>query len=107
MPHAKPADLPNAGGGRWPASKDHFRSVQWGDLEVGYTTTEHPLDTTELNRIGGLAGGVCPALSALRLRVRRIHHRGLPQYRPRKNEVISAGEVTSSRPATCRIQRSH
>ena len=49
MPHAKPADLPNAGGGRWPASKDHFRSVQWGDLEVGYTTTEHPLDTTELN----------------------------------------------------------
>ena len=59
MPHAKPEDLPNAGGGRWPASMDHFRSVQWGDLEVGYTTTEGALDTTEPNRIGGLPGGVC------------------------------------------------
>lgn len=58
MPHAKPDELPSAGGGRWPAAGDNFRSVQWGDMEVGYTTTE-PLDCTQLYRLGGLPGGVC------------------------------------------------
>jgi len=37
---------------------DNFRSVQWGDMEVGYTTTG-PLDCTELYQLGGLPGGVC------------------------------------------------
>ncbi|WP_043806762.1 hypothetical protein [Rhodococcus triatomae] len=60
MPHARPVDLPNGGGGRWPAATDHFRSVQWGDLEVGYTTTDAPRDCAELYRLGGLPGGLCP-----------------------------------------------
>lgn len=60
MPHAKPIDLPRGGGGRWPATADTFRSVQWGDLEVGYTTIDHPLDCSEVNRLGGLPGGLCP-----------------------------------------------
>ena len=58
MPHAKPGELPSGGGGRWPAAGDNFRSVQWGDMEVGYTTTG-PLDCTELYQAGGLPGGVC------------------------------------------------
>jgi hypothetical protein len=58
MPHAKPDELPNGGGGRWPAAGDNFRSVQWGDMEVGYTTTG-PLDCTQLYQVGGLPGGVC------------------------------------------------
>ncbi|KSZ57100.1 hypothetical protein Z045_20335 [Rhodococcus pyridinivorans KG-16] len=59
MPHARPADLPNAGGGRWPSATDHFYSTQWGDLEVGYTTTAGPRDCTELYRAAGLPGGIC------------------------------------------------
>ena len=58
MPHAKPDELPSGGGGRWPAAGDGFRSVQWGDMEVGYTTAG-PLDCTQLYQIGGLPGGVC------------------------------------------------
>ena len=58
MPHAKPHELPSGGGGRWPASGDGFRSVQWGDMEVGFTTTG-PLDCTQLYQLGGFPGGVC------------------------------------------------
>ena len=57
MPHSKPTDLPN---GRWPASTDRFRSAHWGDMEVGYTIVDHVLDCTEVNKIGGLPGGICP-----------------------------------------------
>lgn len=60
MPHAKPSDLPKGGGGRWPATADSFRSAHWGDMEVGYTTIDHPRDCTDVNRIGGLPGGLCP-----------------------------------------------
>ena len=35
MPVSKPNDLPENGGGRWPHTG--FRSVRWGDMEVGYT----------------------------------------------------------------------
>ncbi|WP_019926690.1 hypothetical protein [Nocardia sp. BMG111209] len=59
MPHAKPQDLPAAGGGRWPSTGEAFRSVQWGDLEVGFTSVDSPLDCTELYRNSDLAGGVC------------------------------------------------
>ena len=58
MPHSKPGELPSGGGGRWPAAGDNFRSTQWGDMEVGYTTTG-PLDCTQLYQAGGLPGGVC------------------------------------------------
>jgi hypothetical protein len=60
MPHAKLENLPAGGGGRWPSAGAGFRSVQWGDLEVGFTTVEAPLDCTELYRLGGMPGGVCP-----------------------------------------------
>ena len=59
MPHARPEDLPAAGGGRWPAAGERFRSVQWGDMEVGYTTAA-PIDCTAIYKAGGLPGGVCP-----------------------------------------------
>ncbi|WP_390887905.1 cupin domain-containing protein [Candidatus Mycobacterium wuenschmannii] len=35
MPVSKPTELPADGGGRWPHTG--FRSVRWGDMEVGYT----------------------------------------------------------------------
>ncbi len=35
VPVSKPHALPENGGGRWPHTG--FRSVQWGDLEVGFT----------------------------------------------------------------------
>ncbi|CUU57025.1 hypothetical protein Ga0074812_11040 [Parafrankia irregularis] len=57
MPVSKPSELPKGGGGRWPASGVGFRSVQWGDMEVGYTSTG-PVDCTPGYQ--GLPGGVCP-----------------------------------------------
>ncbi|WP_344831847.1 hypothetical protein [Actinocorallia longicatena] len=59
MPHARPQDLPPGGGGRWPAAGEGFRSVQWGDMEVGFTTVDGPRDCTELYKIGGMPGGLC------------------------------------------------
>lgn len=60
MPHSKLEDLPN-GGDRWPAiGHEGFRTVQWGDMEVGFTTVHAPLDCTEAYKFGGLPGGVCP-----------------------------------------------
>jgi hypothetical protein len=35
MPVSKPRELPDNGGGRWPHTG--FRSVRWGDMEVGFT----------------------------------------------------------------------
>ena len=60
MPHAKPDELPAGGGGRWPFAGEMFRTVRWGDMEVGLTTIDQPLDCTESYQIGGMAGGVCP-----------------------------------------------
>lgn len=57
MPHSKPEELPAAGGGRWPVAIDSFRSVQWGDMEVGFTTVQEAMDCTDIYR--HLAGGVC------------------------------------------------
>jgi len=57
MPVSKPQDLPRGGGDRWPLCGAGFRSIQWGDLEVGYTATDAG-DHTALYQ--GLPGGVCP-----------------------------------------------
>jgi hypothetical protein len=54
MPVSKPSELPENGGGRWPHTG--FRSVQWGDMEVGYTVAP-PVDCT--SGYQGLPGGVC------------------------------------------------
>lgn len=59
MPHCRPEDIPDANE-RWPdIPKGHFRSVKWGDMEVGYTCVAHPLDCTEQYQTGGYPGGVC------------------------------------------------
>jgi hypothetical protein len=60
MPHARPEDLPAGGGGRWPSAGTGFRSERWGDMEIGFTSVDGPIDCTELYRVGGMAGGVCP-----------------------------------------------
>jgi hypothetical protein len=57
MPVSKPSELPVGGGGRWPLCGRGFRSVKWGDLEVGYTVTGRG-DHTAAYR--GLPGAVCP-----------------------------------------------
>ena len=57
MPVSKLQDLPKGGSGRWPLCGVGFSSVQWGDLEVGYTVTDAG-DHTALYE--GLPGGVCP-----------------------------------------------
>ncbi|MGV0044938.1 hypothetical protein ACRU13_09285 [Mycobacterium colombiense] len=58
MPHSKPENLPAGGGGRWPAAAESFRSVQWGDMEVGFTTVGEPMDCTDI--YAHMPGGVCP-----------------------------------------------
>jgi hypothetical protein len=58
MPVSRPGDLPKDSGGRWPLTGHGFRSVQWGDLEVGLTVVTEPIDCTPGYQ--GLPGGVCP-----------------------------------------------
>ena len=56
MPVSRPDDLPVGGDGRWPLCGSGFRSAQWGDMEVGYTTTGVG-DHAAIYQ--GLPGGVC------------------------------------------------
>jgi len=55
MPVSKVTELPENGGGRWPHTG--MRSVQWGDMEVGYTTVAAAVDCAP--GYAGLPGGVC------------------------------------------------
>lgn len=58
MPVSKPSDLPKGGGGRWPlCGEGGFRSEQWGDLEVGYTSVSDPVDVRAV--YAGLPGQIC------------------------------------------------
>ncbi len=58
MPVSKLADLPDGGGGRWPlCGQGGFKSVQWGDLEIGYTVLNSP--TSSEGGYEGLPGGIC------------------------------------------------
>jgi hypothetical protein len=58
MPVSKLSELPVGGGGRWPlCGLGVFRSVHWGDLEVGYTVLEAP--TSSEGQYVGLPGGIC------------------------------------------------
>lgn len=60
MPHSRLDDLPNANT-RWPnIGSTGYKTVQWGDMEVGLTTLDGPLDCTNNYVDGGLPGGVCP-----------------------------------------------
>ena len=90
MPHARLEDLPAGGGGRWPMAGEGFRSERWGDMEVGFTNAG-PLDCTELYRVGGMPGGVCPCphygyIFSGRLRA-TYPDTGMP------DEVATAGEA--------------
>ncbi|MBF4997268.1 hypothetical protein IRT45_08875 [Nocardia sp. BSTN01] len=58
MPHSTLENLPAGGGGRWPSAASSFRSVHWGDMEVGFTTVHTPVDCTDIYQ--NLPGGVCP-----------------------------------------------
>ena len=55
MPVSKPNELPMNGGGRWPHTG--FRSVQWGDMEVGFTIA--PRADCSSGYVG-LPGSLCP-----------------------------------------------
>lgn len=59
MPHSRLEQLPAAGGGRWPSAGEAFRSEQWGDMEIGLTTVDGPVDSGETDRLGGMPGGIC------------------------------------------------
>ena len=91
MPHSKLDDLPN-GGDRWPAiGRDGYKTVQWGDMEVGLTTLSGPLDCSDHYTHGGLPGGVCPCPH-----YGYIFHGRLRAVYPGSDwpdEVIEAGEA--------------
>ncbi|GIX30606.1 MAG: hypothetical protein KatS3mg124_1078 [Porticoccaceae bacterium] len=91
MPHKRLEDLAD-GAERWPTvGGGGFRSEQWGDMEVGYTVVRHPLDCTELYRLGGLPGGVCPCPHYGFLFEGRMRARYPGSDWP--DEVIEAGEA--------------
>ncbi len=91
MPHSKLEDLPN-GGDRWPAlGREGFKTVKWGDMEVGYTTLHSALDCSESYKFGGLPGGVCPCPHYGYLFEGRIRARYPGSDWP--DEVIEAGEA--------------
>ena len=56
MPTCKLKELPPGGGGRWPLCGAGFRSVKWGDLEVGFTKAG-PMSAAAT--YAELPGGVC------------------------------------------------
>jgi hypothetical protein len=88
MPVSKLTDLPAGGGGRWPATADGFRSIRWGDFEVGFTTAG-PLDCTTV--YAGLPGGVCPCPHWGYVFTGRF--RATFPDRDRPDEVAEAGDV--------------
>lgn len=88
MPVSKPTELPAGGDGRWPMAGSGFRSVRWGDMEVGYTSTG-PLDCTQLYQ--GLAGGVCPCPHYGYVFKGRL--RALYPGTDRPDEVATTGDV--------------
>jgi len=91
MPHSRLEDLPN-GGDRWPAlGREGFKTVQWGDMEVGYTTLHSTLDCSEAYKFGGLPGGVCPCPHYGYLFEGRIRAKYPDSDWP--DEVIEAGEA--------------
>lgn len=59
MPVSKLSELPRGGGGRWPlCGAGGFKSIHWGDLEIGHTVLATP--TSSQGQYDKLPGGVCP-----------------------------------------------
>lgn len=93
-PHARPGDLPDAGGGRWLAANGGSRSVQWRDMEVGFTTAG-PTDCTKICSAVGMPGGVCPHYGS-------VFEGAITAIYPNTDwpeETARAGEVHFSLPA--------
>lgn len=88
MPVSRPEDLPIGGDGRWPICGRGFRSEQWGDMEVGYTTTGVG-DHAAVYQ--GLPGGVCQCPHYGYVFKGRIRSRYPDTDWP--DEVASAGEA--------------
>ena len=88
MPVSRPDELPVGGGGRWPLCGSGFRSAQWGDMEVGFTTTS-VADHTALYQ--GLPGGVCPCPHYGYIFTGRIRARYPGTDRP--DEIASTGQA--------------
>lgn len=91
MPHARPQELPAGSRDRWPICSSGFASVQWGDLEIGYTTVDEPSDYTDLYKLAGLPGAVCPCPHYGFIFSGTIRCRFPDTDRP--DEVATAGEV--------------
>jgi len=90
MPHSRLEDLPDTSD-RWPALPVGFKTVQWGDMEVGLTTLHSPLDCSDSYKFGGLPGAVCPCPHYGYLFEGRIRARYPDSDWP--DEVIEAGEA--------------
>ena len=88
MPVSRLEDLPAGGGGRWPNCASGFRSAQWGDMEVGYTTTGVG-DHAPVYQ--GLPGGICMCPHYGYVFKGRIRSRYPDTDWP--DEVASAGEA--------------
>jgi hypothetical protein len=56
MPVSKPSEIP--ADGRWPLCSVGFKSVQWGDMEIGHTVVAEAASMSFVYE--GLPGGVCP-----------------------------------------------
>jgi len=90
MPHSRLENLRNAGE-RWPAvGQDGYKTEQWGDMEIGYTTVP-PMDCTSFYAEGGLPGGVCPCPHYGYIFEGRLRARYPGSDWP--DEVIEAGEA--------------
>lgn len=87
-----PADLPLGGGGRWPLCGVGFQSVQWADLEVGYTVADPMNASAAYER---LPSHICPC----------PHYGYIFKGRLRCTYPVRTGRTWWPRPATCTSSR--
>lgn len=93
MPHSKLDDLPN-GGDRWRAiGREGFKTIQWGDMEVGLTSAHGHLDCSDAYQFRDPPGGVCPCPHYGYISEGRLRAKYPGSNRP--DEVIGAGEACS------------
>jgi hypothetical protein len=91
MPHSKLDDLPSASSRGWPSADGGFQAAHWGDMEVCLTTVGGPLDCSEIYKMGGSPGGVCPCPHYFYVFEGRVRCRWPESDIP--DEVVAAGEV--------------
>lgn len=91
MPHSRLEDLPSPTSRGWPSAEGGFRAAHWGDMEVCLTTVDAPMDCTEMYKLGGSPGGVCPCPHYFYVFAGRIRCVWPESDIP--DEVVSAGEA--------------